>query len=280
MLTGSGYLEGGIFMLRHKRAMLLLFCVITISRAATLMAFQNQGHDKSKEKKEAVVLRRQDQTVLPPTEQEIADQLPVADATAPEPTDPDKRAKKQKKGKRYDNSGSEPIKEAPYPYQRTWSTYWWKGLPAIPTAQSDVVLIGEITDAQAYLSNDKTGIYSEFTIRAGEVLKNDGEASLYPGSIITAERFGGAVRFASGAIQRYTTSNQRMPLTGRHYVLFLKRTDQEQDFSLITGYELRGQRVVPLDGANTDEGEKLPFDNYKGMDASSFLNILRHAISN
>lgn len=267
-------------MLRQKRAMLLLFCVLTTLGTATLAAFQNQGQDKSKEKKRAVVLRRQDQTALPLTEQEIAEQLPVADATAPEPADPDERAKKQLKGKRYDNQGSQPITEAPYPLNRIWSTHWWKGLPAIPAAQSDVVLIGEITNAQAYLSNDKTGIYSEFTIRAGEALKNDSNMSLYPGSIITAERFGGAVRFASGAIQRYRIRNQRMPLTGSHYVLFLKRTEQEQDFSLITGYELRGQRVVPLDGANTDGGEKLPFDNYRGMDASAFLNLVRHAISN
>lgn len=264
----------------HKRAALLLLSVLITLGAATLMAFQHQGQNKSKEKKNAVVLKRQDQSASPPTEQEIAEQLPVADATAPEPADLDERAKKQKKAKRYDHQGSQPITEAPYPLNRTWSTHWWNGLPAIPAAQSDVVLIGEITDAQAYLSNDKTGIYSEFKIRAGEVLKNDGKASLYSGSIITAERFGGAVRFASGAIQRYTTRNQRMPLAGRHYILFLKRTDQEQDFSLITGYEIRGQRVVPLDSANTEEGEKLPFDNYKGMDASSFLNIVRHAISN
>jgi hypothetical protein len=171
------------------------------------------------------------------------------------------------------------IEESPYPVNVTWSTHWWQGLPAIPVAQSDVVLIGEITDAQAYLSNDKTGIYSEFTVSAGEVLKNDGNASLYPGSIITAERFGGAVRFPSGSIQRYTTRNQRMPLVGRQYVLFLKRVDQGQDFSLVTGYELRDQRVVPLDGANTEKGEKLPFDNYKGTDASVFLNTVRATIA-
>jgi hypothetical protein len=203
---------------------------------------------------------------------------PITDYAAPESTDPEKLARRRAKGKRYDNQSSEPIKEAAYPYQRTWLTHWWQGLPAIPVAQSDVILIGEVTDAQAYLSNDKTGIYSEFTIRAVEVLKNDGGTSLYPGSIILAERFGGAVRFPSGAIQRYVTRNQRMPHVGQQYVLFLKRIGEEQDFSLITGYELRGQYVAPLDGASSEGGEKLPFDHYKGTDASSFLKIVRGAI--
>lgn len=266
-------------MRRHKKTTFLLLSVLVTLGATTLTELRSHSQDKSKEKKRsAAVLRRQDQTALPPTEQEVDDQLPVADAAALEPIDLDKRTKRRKKGKQHDKQGSQPITEAPYPVNRTWSSHWWQGLPAIPAAQSDVVLIGEITDTQAYLSNDKTGIYSEFTVRAGEVLKNDDNASLFPGSMITAERFGGAVRFPSGAIQRYATSNQRMPLVGRQYVLFLKRLDQEQDFSLITGYELRGQRVVPLDGAHIDQGAKLPFDDYKGTDASSFLNIVRDAI--
>jgi hypothetical protein len=263
---------------RHKRTTFLLLSVLITIGAATLMAFQNQGQNKAKEKKTSVVLRRQDQIALPPTEQEITEQLPIADATAPEPTDPDKRAKRQKKSKRYDSLGSEQIKEAPYPYQRTWSTHWWQGLSAIPVAQSDIVLIGEIIDAQAHLSSDKTGVYSEFTVRAVEVFKNDVNAPLYPGSIVSVERFGGAVRFPSGVIQRYTTRNQRMPLAGRQYVLFLKHTDQEQDFSLVTGYELRGQHVIPLDGTSVEGGEKLPFDDYKGAEVSSFLKSVRDAV--
>ncbi|HKR01096.1 MAG TPA: hypothetical protein VJT09_10510 [Pyrinomonadaceae bacterium] len=262
----------------HKRAALLLLSVSVTLGSTTLMALQ--GQNKSKEKKKtAMVLRRQDQTEQTPSEQEVADQLPVADAAAPESTDPDKRAKREKKNKRYDNQSSRRIEDAPYPVNVTWSTHWWQGLSAIPVTQSDIVLVGEITDARAYLSGDRTGIYSEFTVSAGEILKNDASASLYPGSIVTAERFGGAVRFPSGSVQRYTTRNQRMPLVGRQYVLFLKRIGTEQEFSLVTAYELRSGRVVPLDGANTENGEKLPFDDYKGADSSVFLNTVRDAVA-
>jgi hypothetical protein len=45
---------------------------------------------------------------------------------------------------------------------------------ALPTHISNAVVIGEVTDAKAYLSEDRTSVYSEFTIRVGEVLKKAG----------------------------------------------------------------------------------------------------------
>ena len=38
-----------------------------------------------------------------------------------------------------------------------WDVY----LPALPTAQSDAIILGEILDAGAFVSNDKTGAYSD-----------------------------------------------------------------------------------------------------------------------
>jgi len=121
-------------------------------------------------------------------------------------------------------------------------------MPGIPSALSDVVLTGLISDAQAHLSNDKTGIYSEFAVVVGEVLKGDVNKF---GRTITMERFGGAVRFSSGRIQKYESDGQGMPRVGSQYVLFLKRLDQE-DFKLLTAYELRDDRVIPLDGSRVE----------------------------
>lgn len=84
------------------------------------------------------------------------------------------------------------------------------------------------------------------------------------------------MRFPSGTIQRYTISNQRMPLIGRSYVLFLKRIEQN-DFSLITGYELHGRQIRPLDG---NAGiSKLPFELYRNADVDSFLDLLKASIA-
>ncbi len=206
--------------------------------------------------------------------------MPVVDSWAPESPDSQTRSNRKLKGKRHDRQSSQPIEEAPSISGRIWSSHWSQGLTAIPADKSDTVLIGEILDAQAYFSNDKTGIYSEFTLLVEEALKGDAATSFPSGSRVTIERFGGAVRFPSGVIQRYETAGQRMPRIGRRYVLFLKRIKLEEDFSLITGYELRGGEVFPLDGASEEEGtQKFPFDEYEGFDATVFLKIVRDTIA-
>jgi hypothetical protein len=199
--------------------------------------------------------------------------LPIADYNAPEPTGLEERAKRQARNKRYDHHSGEAIREAPYPVERIWSAHWASDLPTIPVSQSDVILIGTVVDSQAYLSDDKTGVYSEFGIHVGEVLK--GGLSI---PIISAERFGGAVRFPSGVIQKYRASGQGMPKHGRRYLFFLKKNDQDDDFSILTGYELRGEKIVPLDGSSQQGNERLAFDSYKGVDVSSFLRTVRNAI--
>jgi hypothetical protein len=158
------------------------------------------------------------------------------------------------------------------------TTHWWWGLPAIPAANSDVIVIGEVADAQAYLSNDKTAVYSEFTISTDDVLKN--KSSLPLSSAISVERFGGAVRFQSGRVQHYRIDKQGVPQVGHRYLFFLKRNEDGQDFSILTGYELRAGRVFALDSAGSNANNKLPYDDYNGCEESTFLNEVRSAIAN
>ncbi len=64
------------------------------------------------------------------------------------------------------------------------------------------------------------------------------------------------------------------------FILFLKRINQEKHFSLITGYELRDDKVFPLDGSTVEEGtQEFPFDEYEGFDAAAFLKIVRDTIA-
>lgn len=199
--------------------------------------------------------------------------LPVVDFDAPEPTDPLIRASLRQKAKLYDNQSSQRIQEAPVS-GRLWSNHWAKGLSALPVSISDVVLIGNITNAVAHLSNDKTGVYSQFDLDVQEVLK--GENQLSHTKNVSVQRFGGAVRFASGRIQKYETSGQGMPVIGRTYLLFLKRIGAGPDYSIITGYDVSGPVIEPLDGAVADEGkDEYPFDKYMGMDLMEFLKEVR-----
>lgn len=201
-------------------------------------------------------------------------QIPIADYAASEPTDSEKRAQRRLRAKRYNKKSQGKVQEGAS--GRVY-TRWFESLPALPVTQSDVVVISTVTGAQAYLSNDKTGVYSEFNINVEEALKNDVNSWLAPGVALIAERQGGRVRFPSGDIQLYTVAAQGMPQIGRQYILFLKRNAEEQDYSILTGYEIQAERIEPLDGYGPNG--KLEFDIYRGWNKNAFLNTLRDLIA-
>ena len=206
---------------------------------------------------------------------EFASQFPLTDVNKPSPSDPTKHAKWKAKSKKYKGIGI-PVTERGELI--TFHTEWDIGLPALPVAKSDLIVTGEVVDAQAYLSEDKDWVYSEFTIRVGEVLKNASKAPLGQGSTLVVDRDGGGVRFPSGRITILYIAGQGMPRTGRRYTLFLTRDDQEQSIHIITGYELRDGRVFPID--NPGGGQNPAATSYKEADETSFLSDLRSAITN
>lgn len=210
------------------------------------------------------------------------DQMPIADFALPEPTNRKERALRRARGSRYNKREAEPIAElAPGTEVLPLNSHWWWGLRALPASTSDVVVVGDVVDARAYLSGDKTGIYSEFTIRAADVLKNDGSVAFEVGGEIVAERRGGVVRFPSGRLQRYATAQQGMPQVGRRYLLFLASNSSGQDFALVTAYELSDGRVLPIDGYGNNREHVIPsFTVFEGMDEATFLKLVSDAISN
>lgn len=254
-------------MRRHKKILPLLLTVLAIMVLSALAALPNQG---------------QNGTTSPKQESAEEDQLPVADYAVPESADPEKRAKRRARGKRYDKLGW--VRE-PRPESDSGLTgridSWMHGVPAFPTESSDAVVIGETTDAQAYLSNDRSGVYTEFIVRVDEILKNDIIEPLTVGGTVAAQREGGRVRFPSGRIHRYKLHFQGMPRAGRRYVFFLKRNDDGQAYYIRTGYELRARRVFPVDGVNLNKGAaELPqFGAYKSANEETFLNAVRDAVA-
>lgn len=251
-------------MRRHNRLLVLFLTafIVVVTTAITTLQGQNQSTE-------------QDQNRCAKSKQpkEIdKSHWPVADATATEPTDPVKRAKRRAKGEKY--------KESISPVDENTDTifsyaHWDVELSALPVSKSDAVVIGRVLDAQAYLSNDKTGVYSEFTVSLEQVLKNDRFASLTPNNLIVVERKGGKVRYPSGHITIYQINGQGMPSIGGRYVLFLKHDAPEQDFFILTGYELKAGCVVLLDSPSEH-----PITKQEGKDEASFINELRTAIAN
>lgn len=202
-------------------------------------------------------------------------QLPIVDFSEKRSTDANELSKRKAKANRYDRSSSQVIEEAYNIDGRVFGSDWSRDLSALPFPQSDVVLIGGVMDAKAHLSNDKTGIYSEFAVQVEQVFKNSTSDELKVGNTVVLERFGGVVRFSSGVLLKYETQGQGMPAVGQRCLFFLQRLD-ETNYRLITGYHLDGQVVSPLDGAVVEEGNGVyPFDTYQGFDVSTFLRIVK-----
>ncbi|HEX8070428.1 MAG TPA: hypothetical protein VF546_10785 [Pyrinomonadaceae bacterium] len=209
----------------------------------------------------------------PPREQqqgEAASQLPVADYDAPEPPDPETRTRRRARGKKFDNSR---LAVDPSYESTTITSNGVAHLPALPVAQSNTIVLGQVTAAQAYLSNDKTGVYSEFSVRLAEVLKGAPSAGLDVGNTVTADRLGGAVRFPSGKLGQYSVAGLGMPRAGRQYLLFLNC--EAEACQLLTGYELRAGRVWLLD----NPGPGHPMNAYHGAAEAKLLNDVRGVIS-
>ncbi len=166
--------------------------------------------------------------------------FPIAAFSAAEPSDSKRKAQGEKRNKSKWNVDPDALSDSTVIVDSVDVN-----LPAFPTEQAAAVVIGTVTDAKAYLSNDKTGVYSVFVVAIDEVLKNPGK--LTAGNLVEVEREGGRVRFPSGRVHLYMVSEQDMPRVGGRYVLFLTETNSESVFEILTGYELRETSVHALD---------------------------------
>lgn len=247
---------------------ILLFAALIIAAATTLAALPNESQNNNLQAK---------RQKINDNKKEADDYLgPVVDYDADHRisalTSRDERALREARDRRYNREAPQPLGQLP-PNWEDFSihNHWQIGLPSLPVVKSDAVVRGHVVDAQAHLSNDKTGVYSEFTIQMDEILKDSSSLPLTSSGLIIAEREGGVVRFQDGRLLRFTIDDQGMPRIGRQYVLFLNRNEQGEDYHILTGYELRESKVFPL-----DIGEQ--FISYKGFDTSDFLNKVRETI--
>jgi hypothetical protein len=189
----------------------------------------------------------QEQTALPKsspskTRRKLIDtnHFPIVVFSAPEQSDSKRRARGEKHNKSTWNVDPDAPSDSTVLVDSVDLN-----LPAFPTEQATAIIKGTVTDAKAYLSNDKTGVYSVFTILIDEVLKN--HRNLAIGNSIEAEREGGRIRFPSGRVHLYNVSEQDMPRVGSQYLLFLIETNTEAVFEILTGYEIRETSVFALD---------------------------------
>lgn len=187
--------------------------------------------------------------------------FPIADFSASESSDSKRKARGEKRNKSNWNVDPDALSDSTVIIDSVDLT-----TSGLPTKQAAAVVLGTITDAKGYLSKDKTGVYSAFTVLIDEVLKNPGTLSV--GTSIDAERDGGRVKFPSGRVHLYMISEQDMPRVGRRYVLFLTDTNTESVFEILTGYEMCEATVYPLDDLTSSR-------SYENWTPTNFLNELR-----
>lgn len=65
-----------------------------------------------------------------------------------------------------------------------------------------------------------------------------------------------------------------MPRANGKYLLFITQDKESVDLSILTGYELRENKVFPLDFSPG----VVRFDRYEGSNATTFLNEVRLAV--
>lgn len=197
--------------------------------------------------------------------------FPIADFSAAEPSDPGERSKRRERGKKY-NASDWGVNPQSVSDNTVRVDSVDPNLPAFPTDQSTAVIIGTLTNSRAYLSTDKTGVYSVFTVSVEEVLKNSSKVTLSNGISIEVEREGGRVKFPSGRLHSYIVNEQSMPQPGLRYVFFLTGGNDEPVFQILTGYELSQGIVHPLDELSQPKA-------YESFETTSFLTELRTKIA-
>lgn len=197
--------------------------------------------------------------------QDRVDRYPVVEAEEAEPNDPVKKAKLKKQKERYD-------KDAPFTNPgpndeevafRPESQF---NFPALPVIKSDTIVVGQVLNAEAHRSTNKTNVFSNFEVRVDEVLKGH----LTIGNVINIQRVGGFVKYPGGRKVLFRLSGNGMPGVKSRYVFFLNVVDE--DYTILTAYELAADGVVPLDNS-------AQFQVYKGVSEISFTATLRAAIS-
>lgn len=260
-------------MRNHKTTLVLVLLALSAITITTKGKFINETRAYTQGRNATANQQRTDEEKAE-QRNDFEAQFPSVDYDAPnsELNDPEKRAKRKVKNNHYDKYSFGISDPTPRVNETSVETEWSLHVSPLPVEESELVLVGEVLKAEAHLSNNKKGIYSEFTIRVDDVVKPQGTAEIALGSMIAIERLGGTVKYAAGNKRIVRIEGQGMPRINRRYVFFLNTTEHGQGFRLLTGYELHSGKIIPLDISTR-------MNAYKGMAEEAFLNQIRDVLA-
>ena len=196
---------------------------------------------------------------------------PVVDFDAPLPENTAEQQKRQSISQRYDKQDL--VFRNPHPNDGAVKVFEETDpVDAIPVDKCDMIVLGRVNELAAHLTNDKTGVYSEFSVEAERVLKNSGPAKVSIGELITADRAGGYVKYSNGQKVLYVIDGKGLPELGKEYVFFLASDKSSPNFKVITVYELPADEIVPLDRVKD-------FSQYKSLKKSGFVEAVSKKVA-
>lgn len=217
--------------------------------------------------------------------------IPIADYNPSESKNPEENELRKLRNSKFDMDKSRNSAETINQFRITervfeakpFITYSFssKIRPAFPISASKLIVIGKIIDAKAYLSNDKTAVYSDFTLKIEQVLKQNSELSVVNMNEVALLRQGGGIRFPSGKVYYRTFGGYALPEVGERYLMFLNEDKETKSFVELAGYKFKSGKVLPLDGIDTDKvaasfQEQYQYKDYKEED---FINIVKAKVA-
>ena len=198
----------------------------------------------------------------------VNDRFPTAEYDKQDLSDPEKNAKR----KRYNDGKLVYSKIDPSTVESVFTPEPHFTFPALPVAESDLVVVGTIGGGQAQVSENKRNVFSEFTLIVENVLKSKDPVA--EGSVLSVDRIGGHVKYPNGQRVLYRVFGINMPQTGSRYLFFLTSKHNKADLSILTGYELTPDGVAPLD-------EELPqVRSLTGVSERDILQRTRELLAN
>jgi hypothetical protein len=231
----------------NKKLWIVVLVVVITTIITSITTFRSQGQQASQSEQTQDKMAQYKQARA-----EFESQFPIVDYNAlvsnkaeeSDKTKAEELEKRKAKSSRYDNFQF--VSDNPNPKTIESSLTDDSQLSPIPVKESEIIIIGEILNAQANLSNNKFSVYSEFTVRIEKALKNRTSKEVITENI-TIDRLGGFVRYPNGQKVLYSVSGNGMPRVGKRYVLFLTKPDKSPNYNILTGYELKEDKVYPLD---------------------------------
>jgi hypothetical protein len=116
------------------------------------------------------------------------------------------------------------------------------------TQESDIVVIGTVTEKQSFLTEHQTDVFTEHALTVSEVLKNDAGHSVQPGSTVYVARTGGSISFEGHLIYHMIGGRVKPLKVGATYLLFLKRLSDLSDSYTGRAFQVENYGLEAWDG--------------------------------